>query len=140
MNQRKGGRKRQPQPPSLQAGSFAKIAHRAISLRSALPATQGLIGATKQAEVRAFSGLPARLKKMSWSFDQKGFLSQNSLRKMQIQKNLNLYCVLAPPWGGWGVKGGLDAKPVYRAPVAASRLPLPFRLSYIQSIVRKRHH
>jgi hypothetical protein len=42
MNQRKGVRKRQPQPVCP-------------------PATHCLIGATKQAEVRAFSGLPTRI-------------------------------------------------------------------------------
>jgi hypothetical protein len=54
MNQRKGGRKRQPQPVCP-------------------PATQGLIGATKQAKVRAFSGLPARLKKISCHLIKKVF-------------------------------------------------------------------
>jgi len=54
MNQRKGGRKRQPQPVCP-------------------PATQGLIGATKQAEVRAFSGLPARLKQKIRFIDNNGF-------------------------------------------------------------------
>jgi hypothetical protein len=90
MNQRKGGRKRQPQPPSLQTGSFAKIAHWAISLRSALPATQGLIGATKQAEVRAFSGLPARLKMKGWSLDYIYFFTQISLRPVEIQKSSSI--------------------------------------------------
>jgi len=42
MNQRKRVRKRQPQPVCP-------------------PATQSLVGATKQSEVRTFSGLPARI-------------------------------------------------------------------------------
>jgi hypothetical protein len=44
MNQRKGGRKRQPPPVCP-------------------PATQGLKGATKQGAVRTFSGLPTHILK-----------------------------------------------------------------------------
>jgi hypothetical protein len=71
MNQRKGGRKRQPQPVCP-------------------PATQGLIGATKQAEVRAFSGLPARLKMKGWSLDYIYFFTQISLRPVEIQKSSSI--------------------------------------------------
>jgi hypothetical protein len=52
---------------------------------------QNALGFThpKKAEVHAISGLPTRLKKMSWSFDQKGFLSKNSLRSVKIKKKIN---------------------------------------------------